>query len=77
MLLLYLLLVLNNGEEKGTASGIFQSILNLCNVIGLFIGGVVAQGWGYKGVMFFAAIIGVAGLVTAIPEQGKLSKETV
>jgi len=72
-----LIIVLNSGEEKGTASGIFQSTLNLCNVVGPFIGGAVAQCWGYKGVMFFAALIGVAGLVTAIPGRGKLSKETV
>lgn len=63
-----LLLVLRSGEDRGTASGIFQSTLNLCGVIGPFLGGAIAQGWGYQGVMFFAAALGVAGLMVAVPQ---------
>jgi len=72
-----LLIVLGSGEDKGTASGIFQSTINLCNALGPFIGGVIAQGIGYKGVMFFAAFITVASFVTALPKSDKASNETI
>lgn len=64
-----LLIVLRSGEERGTAGGIFQSTLNLCNAVGPLMGGLIAQGWGYRGVMFFAAALGVAGMFTAIPRD--------
>jgi MFS family permease len=67
-----LLIVLRGGEEKGTAGGIFQSTLNLCNAIGPLLGGLIAQGWGYRGVMFFAASLGVAGMLVAVPKGGKV-----
>ncbi|MFZ5597723.1 MAG: MFS transporter [Bacillota bacterium] len=62
-----LVLVLRTGENKGTASGIFQSTLNLCGVIGPFLGGLIANNWGYQGVLVFAAALGVAGLTVAVP----------
>lgn len=62
-----LLLVLGAGEDRGTASGIFQATLNLCGAAGPFLGGVIAQIWGYQGVLLFAAALGVAGLVVAVP----------
>lgn len=62
-----LLIVLRSGEERGTAGGIFQSTLNLCNAVGPLIGGLIAQGWGYRGVMFFAAALGLAGMLAAVP----------
>ncbi len=64
-----LLIVLRSGEEKGTASGIFQSTLNLCNAIGPLLGGLIAQGWGYRGVLFFAAGLGAAGMLVAVPAK--------
>ena len=66
-----LVIVLQSGEERGTAGGIFQATLNLCNAIGPLLGGLIAQYWGYRGVMFFAAGLGVAGMFTALPEAGK------
>lgn len=66
-----LLLVLKAGEDKGTASGIFQATLNLCNAAGPFLGGIIAHGWGYNGVMIFAAALGMAGLATAVPRTRK------
>ncbi|MHB1421283.1 MAG: MFS transporter, partial [Bacillota bacterium] len=63
-----LLLVLRAGEERGTASGMFQATLNLCGAVGPFLGGLIAQGWGYRGAMFFAAALGVAGMMVAIPQ---------
>jgi len=62
-----LLIILKSGEERGTAGGIFQSTLNLCNAVGPLLGGLIAQGWGYRGVMFFAAALGVAGMLVAVP----------
>ncbi|MHB1042773.1 MAG: MFS transporter [Eubacteriales bacterium] len=64
-----LLLVLRSGEDRGTSSGIFQSTLNLCGVVGPFLGGAIAQVWSYQGVMFFAAAIGAAGLMVAVPQN--------
>lgn len=64
-----LLIVLRGGEEKGTAGGIFQSTLNLCNAVGPLLGGLIAQGWGYRGVLFFAAALGVAGMFMAVPAK--------
>lgn len=64
-----LLIVLRSGEEKGTASGIFQATLNLCSAAGPFIGGIIAQGWGYHGVLFFAAALGLVGMLAAVPAR--------
>ncbi|NLI13159.1 MFS transporter [Pelotomaculum propionicicum] len=68
-----LLIVLRGGEEKGTAGGIFQSTLNLCSAVGPLLGGLIAQGWGYRGVMYFAAAIGLAGMFIAVPAKKKTS----
>ncbi len=62
-----LLIVLRSGEEKGTAGGIFQATLNLCSALGPFLGGIIAQGWGYQGVLYFAAGLSVAGMFAAVP----------
>ena len=62
-----LLIVLRSGEERGTAGGIFQSTINLCNALGPLLGGLIAQGWGYRGVMFFAAALCLGGLFVAVP----------
>ncbi|MEW6048962.1 MAG: MFS transporter, partial [Bacillota bacterium] len=41
-----LLAVLETGEEHGTASGVFQSTLNLCGSLGPLLGGAVSALWG-------------------------------
>ncbi|MFX4262279.1 MFS transporter [Pelotomaculum propionicicum] len=64
-----LLIVLRSGEEKGTSGGIFQATLNLCSALGPFLGGIIAQGWGYRGVLFFAAALGLAGMFAAVPSR--------
>lgn len=66
-----LLIVLRGGEEKGTAGGIFQSTLNLCSAVGPLLGGLIAQGWGYRGVMVFAVALSVASLFVAVPANRK------
>ncbi len=64
-----LLIVLRGGKEKGTAGGIFQSTLNLCNAVGPLLGGLIAQGWGYRGVMLFAAALCVGGMFVTVPAR--------
>lgn len=68
-----LLIVLRSGKERGTAGGIFQSTINLCNAVGPLLGGFIAQGWGYRGVMFFAAALCLGGLFVAVPAKPKIS----
>lgn len=68
-----LLIVLRSGKEKGTAGGIFQSTLNLCNAVGPLLGGLIAQGWGYRGVMFFAAALCLCGMFVTVPENRRVS----
>jgi len=62
-----LLIVLRSGKERGTAGGIFQSTINLCNAVGPLLGGLIAQGWGYRGVMLFAAALCLGGIFVAVP----------
>ena len=64
-----LLIVLRSGAEKGTSGGIFQSTLNLCNAVGPLLGGLIAQGWGYRGVMVFAAALCFAGMFVSVPAK--------
>jgi len=70
-----LLLVLRAGENRGTAAGVFQATINLCNAVGPFLGGIVAQNWSYSGVMLVAAILSTCGLVVAVPKT-KAPSET-
>ena len=63
-----LMIVLKMGEDRGTASGMFQATINLCGALGPFIGGTIAQFWGYRGVMWFAAALGLAGMLVAVPQ---------
>lgn len=70
-----LLLVLEKGEEKGTASGIFNATLNLCNAVGPFLGGAIAQVWYFQGTMFFAAGTGIIGLLTNLWPQMAAQEE--
>ena len=69
-----LLIVLRSGEEKGTAGGIFQSTLNLCNAVGPLLGGLIAQAWGYRGVMFFAVVLSLAGMFVVVPAKRRVSE---
>jgi MFS family permease len=70
-----LLMVLKKGEEKGTASGIFNATLNLCNAVGPFLGGAITQVWSFQGAMFFAAGTGLIGLLTNLWPQMAVQEE--
>ena len=72
-----LLLILRSGEDRGTASGIFQATLNLCGVAGPLLGGAIAQGWGYRGVMIFAAALGIAGLTLSLPRTASRQTDCI
>ncbi len=61
-----LLIVLRSGEEKGTASGVFFSVINLSGAIGPLLGGVISQFFGYRAVMLFAAAISLVGLLSSL-----------
>jgi MFS family permease len=61
-----LLVVLKSGEEKGTASGVFFSAINLSGAVGPLVGGLISQLFGYRSVMLFAAIITLVGLLTSL-----------
>jgi len=61
-----LLIVLRSGEEKGTASGVFFSAINLSGAVGPLLGGLISQFFGYRAVMFFAAAITLVGLLPAL-----------
>jgi predicted MFS family arabinose efflux permease len=68
-------MVLKKGEEKGTASGIFNATLNLCNAVGPFLGGAITQVWSFQGAMFFAAGTGLIGLLTNLWPQMAVQEE--
>jgi predicted MFS family arabinose efflux permease len=57
-----LLLLLRNNEEKATATGILFSAVSLSGTVGPFLGGLVAQLWGYSALMYIAAGFSLAGL---------------
>jgi MFS family permease len=61
-----LLVVLKSGEEKGTASGVFFSAINLSGAVGPLVGGLISQLFGYRSVMLFAAAITMAGLLPSL-----------
>lgn len=56
--------ILTNNAERSSAVGLLNSIGNLNAVIGPFLAGLIAQNWGYVGVMWFGAAISFIGLVS-------------
>ncbi len=61
-----LLLLLRNNEERATATGILFSTISMSGAIGPFLGGLVAQLWGYQPLMFLSAALSLSGLGMAI-----------
>lgn len=57
-----LLLLLKNNEERATSTGILFSTISISGAAGPFLGGLVAQLWGYQPLMYFAAGLSLAGL---------------
>lgn len=71
-----LLIVLRSGEEKGTASGVFFSAINLSGAVGPLLGGIISQFFGYRAVMLFAATITLVGLLSALRRTRSSSLES-
>jgi predicted MFS family arabinose efflux permease len=46
----------------------------LCNAVGPLLGGLIAQGWGYRGVMLFAAALCVGGMFVTVPARQPASR---
>lgn len=56
--------IMAKNPERSTAIGLLNSIANFNAVIGPFLAGFIAQGFGYQGVMWFGAIVSFIGLVS-------------
>ncbi len=52
-----LIYLMNRNIEKATSTGIFHSLRGLSGIFGPILGGVIAQIWGFKEVMYFAALL--------------------
>jgi len=50
-----LLLLLKNNEERATSTGILFSTISISGAAGPFLGGLVAQFWGYQLLMYLAS----------------------
>jgi MFS family permease len=61
-----LLFLTRTNEEKTTSVGILNSVLSLSMVTGPLLGGAIAQIWGFREVMYFAAGITFIGLVISL-----------
>lgn len=59
-----LLCLMKNNVEKATSSGILSSVINIAQVFGSLIGGVVAQLFGdFRATMYLAAAMTIVGFV--------------
>ena len=58
-------MLVRGNVERGTAVGLLYSANHLGNSVGPFIGGAVAQVWGYGAVMYSAAGLTAAGLLSS------------
>ncbi len=64
-----LLLLLKNNEERATSTGILFSTISISGAVGPFLGGLVAQLWGYQPLMFLSASLSLAGLGMAMSRR--------
>jgi MFS family permease len=55
--------VMEKNKEKGTAIGMFNSVLAISAIIGAVLGGAISFAFGYHGAMYFATGLAVLGLV--------------
>lgn len=60
-----LLLLLRKNEARATSVGFLFSIISLTGAVGPFLGGLVAQFWGYAVLMYIAAGLCLLGLGVA------------
>jgi predicted MFS family arabinose efflux permease len=58
--------LLKNSRERGTISGLMYSTMYLSAGIGPFMGGAIAQAWGYATLMYIGAGLSACGFVNTI-----------
>ncbi len=68
--------LLKNSREKGTVSGLMYSTMYLSAGIGPFLGGVVAQIWGYVTLMYIGAGLSACSLLNTIDISREKNKPT-
>jgi len=66
-----LTLLLMKNQERGTAAGLLYSTLQLSGGIGPFLGGAIAQAWGFSTLMFVASGLSFAGYVTSFCSKNR------
>ncbi|MFH0862581.1 MAG: MFS transporter [Candidatus Altiarchaeota archaeon] len=55
-------LLTQRNQEKATVIGLFSSTRGVAQIIAPLVGGVIAEYWGYKALMFFSGSITTLGL---------------
>jgi len=55
--------------ERGSATGILNSLVGVSNAAGPFVGGMLAQLWGFSSTMYFAALLTGCALVWVLPRK--------
>ncbi|KUK03921.1 MAG: hypothetical protein PWR26_1439 [Methanosarcinales archaeon] len=58
-----------HNPERGSATGILNSLVGVSNAVGPFVGGVLAQWWGFSSTMYFAALLTGCALVWVLPRR--------
>jgi len=53
--------LMKNNVEKATSTGILSSVINISQVFGALLGGVISQFFDFKATMYLAAALTVAG----------------
>jgi len=63
--------LVKNNVEKATSTGILSSVINISQVFGALIGGVISQLFDFKATMYIAALLTTAGFVLFRIGRGK------
>lgn len=62
-------LLSEHNPERGSATGILNSLVGVSNAAGPIVGGVLAQLWGFHSTMYFAAALTGCALVWVVPRR--------
>ncbi|MHC1602010.1 MAG: MFS transporter [Methermicoccaceae archaeon] len=58
-----------HNEERGTATGILNSLIGFSNTAGPIVGGVLSQCWGLTSTMYFAALLSACAFLWLAPRK--------
>ncbi|MBI4286892.1 MAG: MFS transporter [Chloroflexi bacterium] len=64
-----LVMLLQSNEERATSVGVLFSVMSISSAVGPFLGGAVAEFWGYRPLMYVAAGLSSAGLAAAVARR--------